>query len=175
MWYKFLKLSQRVDYGNNTFSQNGTLYVGDPNKKMPELTPERLQAQIKENQNMIFQNPQQNETQEQANNQGSFKDQAVQQTLKTPGNQYNYNTFKMMQSYDKISDQTSMEIINNALSRSKSSGDGWKTLNDQITSKQNILPAKQIENIRKDFAEKFKNVSPPMNSEDAKIKNNPPS
>jgi len=68
-----------------------------------------------------------------------------------------------------------MEIINNALSRSKSSGDGWKTLNEQITSKQNILPAKQIENIRKDFAEKFKNVSPPMNSEDANIKNNPPS
>lgn len=175
MWYKILKLAQRKYIGPDTFIENGITYVGDPNKKMPTLTPERFKAQIQENQNMIFQNPQQNETQEQAANQGAFKDQLVQQTLKTPGNQYNYNTFKMMQSYDKISDQTSMEIINNALSRSKSSGDGWKTLNQQITSKQNILPAKQIENIRKDFAEKFKSVNPPTNSEDANIKNNPPS
>ena len=173
MWYQILKFAQRVDLGNDTFSQNGTLYIGDPNKKMPALTPERFKTQIQQNQNMIFENPQEKINQEQAANQPSAKDQLVQNTLKTPGNQYNYNTFKMMQSYDKISDQTSMEIINNALSRSKSTGDGWKALNESITSKQNILPAKQIENIRKDFGEKLKNINPPINSEDANIKNNP--
>jgi hypothetical protein len=161
MWFKIAKWY--IDPNMPVTVTNGITYFGDPNKKLPALN---LPQQIKENQALIFQNPQQKEQADE-----SLKNPYnIGQNPLQSGQVYNYNTYKMQNAYRNITDDTSMKIINDSLNRSKNYGDGWKFLNDEINKNSSILSQQQIQKLRADFKTKFQNITPPKNTEDAKIK-----